>query len=41
MEGYLADTSAYDISKFNEVLAEIGLTVPSVDADYVTMFLER
>ena len=41
VEGYLADTSAYDISKFNEVLAEIGLTMPSVDADYVAMFLER
>ena len=41
VEGYLSDTSAYDISRFNEVLAEIGLTMPAVDADYVTMFLER
>ena len=41
VEGYLADTSAYDISKFTAVLPEIGLTMPSVDADYVTMFLER
>ena len=41
VEGYLADTSAYDISRFSEVLAEIGMTMPAVDADYVTMFLER
>ena len=41
VEGYLADTSVYDISKFNEALAEVGLTMPAVDADYVTMFLER
>ena len=41
VEGYLADTSAYDISRFNEALAEVGLTMPAVDADYVTMFLER
>ena len=41
VEGYLADTSVYDISKFSEVLTEIGLAMPAVDADYVTMFLER
>ena len=41
VEGYLADTSVYDISRFNEALAEVGLTMPAVDADYVTMFLER
>ncbi len=41
VEGYLADTSAYDISRFSEVLAEIGLAMPAVDAEYVTVFLER
>ncbi len=41
VEGYLADTSAYDISKFTETLSEIGMTMPAVDAGYVTMFLER
>ena len=41
VEGYLADTSAYDIARLNEALGEIGMTMPSVDADYVTMFLER
>ncbi len=41
VEGYLADTSSYDISKFTETLSQIGLTMPVVDADYVTMFLER
>ena len=41
VEGYLADTSSYDISRFSEALAEIGMTMPTVDADYVTMFLER
>ena len=41
VEGYLADTSVYDISKLNTALSEIGLTMPAVDADYVTMFLER
>ena len=41
VEGYLADTSAYDISRFSETLAEIGLSMPAVDAEYVTVFLER
>ena len=41
VEGYLADTSVYDIGKFTTALSEIGLTMPAVDADYVTMFLER
>ena len=39
VEGYLSDTSAYDISQFRKALAEIGLTVPTVDVDYVTKFL--
>ena len=41
VEGYLTDTSVYDISRFTQVLSEIGLTMPSVDADYVAMFLEK
>ena len=41
VEGYLADTSVYDISKFTRALSEIGLTMPAVDADYVAMFLEK
>ncbi len=41
VEGYLADTSSYDISELTKTLSEIGLTMPVVDADYVTMFLER
>ena len=41
VEPYLADTSVYDISKFTGALSEIGLTMPTVDADYVTMFLEK
>ena len=39
VEGYLADTSAYDISKFTKAIGEIGLTMPVVDASYATMFL--
>ena len=41
VEPYLTDTSVYDISRFNEALSGIGLTMPNVGADYVTMFLER
>ena len=41
VEPYLADTSVYDISKFTKALSEIGLTMPRVGADYVTMFLEK
>ena len=41
VEGYLSDTSAYDISRFSEALAEIGLTMPTVDVDYVTKFLRE
>ncbi len=41
VEPYLSDTSVYDISKFAEALSGIGLTMPNVSADYVTMFLEK
>ena len=41
VEGYLSDTSAYDISQFSKALAEIGLTMPTVDVDYVTKFLRE
>ena len=41
VEGYLADTSVYDTSRFTEALSETGLTIPKVDAAYVTMFLEK
>ena len=39
VEPYLADTSAYDISQFTRTISEIGLTMPTVDVDYVTRFL--
>ena len=41
VEGYLSDTSAYDISRFSEAISEIGLTKPKVDVDYMTMFLRE
>lgn len=41
VEGYLSDTSAYDISRFSKALAEIGRTMPTVDVDYVTRFLSE
>ena len=41
VEPYLGDTSVYDISQFTRALSEIGLTMPAVDADYVTLFLEK
>ena len=39
VEGYLSDTSRYDISRFSEALGEIGMTMPTVDVEYVTRFL--
>jgi amino acid adenylation domain-containing protein/thioester reductase-like protein len=39
VEGYLSDTSVYDISRFSEISTEMGLAPPTVDVDYVTMFL--
>ena len=39
VEGYLADTSVYDISRFSEALTQLGLSSPAVDVDYVTKFL--
>ena len=41
VEGYLSDTSSYDISRFSEAISEIGLTMPAVDVDYMTMFLRE
>ena len=41
VEGYLSDTSSYDISRFSKALAEIGMTMPTVDVDYVTRFLRE
>ena len=41
VEGYLSDTSAYDISRFSEAISEIGMTMPTVDVDYMTMFLRE
>ena len=41
VEPYLADTSVYDISRFTSALSEIGLTMPTVDKEYVTLFLEK
>ena len=39
VEGYLSDTSSYDISRFSGALAEIEMKMPTVDVDYVTRFL--
>lgn len=39
VEGYLTDTSVYDISRFSEVMSRSRLKSPIVDVDYVTMFL--
>ena len=39
VEGYLTDTSIYDISRFSEVLTDLGLAPPTIDVDYVTKFL--
>ena len=41
VEPYLADTSVYDISQFAKALTEIDLTMPTVDVEYVTKFLEK
>ena len=41
VEPYLADTSVYDISRFAKALSETGLTMPTVNADYVTKFLKK
>ena len=39
VEGYLTDTSVYDISRFSEAMSQSRLKPPAVDVDYVTMFL--
>ena len=39
VEGYLTDTSLYDISQFSEAMSQSRLKLPVVDVDYVTMFL--
>jgi amino acid adenylation domain-containing protein/thioester reductase-like protein len=39
VEGYLTDTSVYDISRFSEAMSQSRLKPPVVDVDYVTMFL--
>ena len=41
VEGYLSDTSSYDISQFSKALAETGLTIPTGGVDYVTKFLRE
>ena len=41
VEPYLADTSVYDISQFSKTLSEIGLTMPTVDVNYVTRILRK
>ncbi len=41
VEGYLSDTSSYDIGRFSKALAGIGMTMPTVDVDYVTRFLRE
>ena len=38
---YLSDTSVYDISQFSKALLEVGLTIPTVDVEYVTRFLRK
>ena len=35
VEPYLTDTSVYDVSRFREALAQLGLSAPTVDVDYV------
>ena len=39
VEGYLTDTSVYDVSRFSEVVYGLGMTMPTVDTAYVTKFL--
>ncbi len=41
VEPYLTDDSIYDMTRFTEALSEIGLAMPDLGADYVTMFLEK
>ena len=41
VDPYLSDTSIYDISQFSNALLELGLTMPTVDVDYVTRFLRK
>ena len=41
VEGYLSDTSKYDITKFSKALAKTGMAMPTVDVDYVTRFLRE
>ena len=41
VEPYLADRSVYDISRFSEALAQLGLSMPAVDLDYVAKILEN
>jgi len=39
VEPYLTDTSVYDISRFSEVVRQLGLSAPAVDVDYVAKIL--
>ena len=39
VEPYLTDTSVYDNSLFSEVVAQLGLSSPAVDVDYVAKIL--
>ena len=41
VEGYLSDTSVYDISEFSKAAAETGLTIPTGGVNYVTRFLRE
>lgn len=39
VEPYLTDTSVYENSRFSEVVAQLGLSSPTVDVDYVAKIL--
>ncbi len=39
VEPYLTDTSVYDISRFSEVISQLGLTAPVVEVNYVAKIL--
>ena len=41
VDPYLSDSSVYDISQFSKALLELGLTMPTVDVEYVTRFLRK
>ena len=41
VDPYLSDTSIYDVSQFSNALLELGLTMPTVDVDYVARFLRK